>query len=324
MIPIALDAMGGDRAPAEVVAGAVEAAAEGIETILVGDEPRLKLELAGLGADLPVVHARDLVTMDDDPARALREKPDSSISVAARLVRDGVAGALVSAGSTGAAMAAAAIVIGRSPGVQRPTIASVFPTPDSPTLLLDSGANPEVKPEHLVQFALMGSVAAEVFFGMDKPRVGLLNIGEEPGKGRALEKESYVLLNAAPINFVGNIEGRDLALDRADVIVTDGFVGNIFLKTTEGVAQMVLALVMEALDGLDSTILSKVATSLQPVQQRLDYEHTGGAHLLGVEGVVVIAHGSSSRIAIVNALRQARNGIARDLVSRVTARLTQK
>jgi glycerol-3-phosphate acyltransferase PlsX len=324
MIPIALDAMGGDRAPAEVVAGAVEAAAEGVETILVGDEHRLKFELAGLGADLPVVHAADVVMMDDDPRRALREKPDSSISVAARLVRDGVAGALVSAGSTGAAMAAAAIVIGRSPGVQRPTIASVFPTLGSPTLVLDSGANPEVRPKHLVQFALMGSVAAEVFFGMDKPRVGLLNNGEEPGKGRSLEKESHALLSAAAVNFVGNVEGRDLALDRADVIVTDGFVGNIFLKTTEGVAQMVLALVTEALGRLDSATLSKVEIALQPVRQRLDYEHTGGAHLLGVGGVVVIAHGASSRLAIANALRQARDGIARDLVARVTARLAQE
>ncbi len=324
MTPIALDAMGGDRAPAEVVAGAVDAATEGVETILVGDEPRLKFELAGLGADLPIVHAGDVIAMGDDPARAIREKPDSSITVAARLVRDGVAGALVSAGSTGAAMAAAAIVIGRSPGVQRPTIASVFPTPGSPTLVLDSGANPEVKPEHLVQFALMGSVAAEVFFGMTLPRVGLLNNGEEPGKGRALEKESYVLLQSAPINFVGNVEGRDLATDRADVIVTDGFVGNIFLKTTEGVAQMVLGLVMEALGGLESEILSKVAIALQPTRQRLDYEHTGGAHLLGVGGVVVIAHGASSRIAIANALRQARDGIGRDLVGKVTARLASQ
>jgi len=324
MTPIALDAMGGDRAPAEVVAGAVDAATEGVETILVGDEPRLKFELAGLGADLPIVHAGDVIAMDDDPARALREKPDSSINVAARLVRDGSAGALVSAGSTGAAMAAAAIVIGRSPGVQRPTLASVFPTPGSPTLVLDSGANPEVKPEHLVQFAVMGSVAAEVFFGMTLPRVGLLNIGEEPGKGRALEKESYLLLRSAPINFIGNVEGRDLATDRADVIVTDGFVGNIFLKTTEGVAQMVLGLVMEALGGLESESLSKVAVALQPTRQRLDYEHTGGAHLLGVGGVVVIAHGASSRIAIANALRQARDGISRDLVGKVTSRLTAR
>ena len=324
MTPIALDAMGGDRAPAEVVAGAVDAAGEGVETILVGDEPRLKFELAGLGADLPIVHAGDVIAMDDDPARGIREKPDSSINVAARLVRDGVAGALVSAGSTGAAMAAAAIVIGRSPGVQRPTIASVFPTPGSPTLVLDSGANPEVKPEHVVQFALMGSVAAEVFFGMTLPRVGLLNNGEEPGKGRALEKESYLLLEAAPINFIGNVEGRDLATDRADVIVTDGFVGNIFLKTTEGVAQMVLGLVMEALGGLDSETLSKVAVALQPTRQRLDYEHTGGAHLLGVGGVVVIAHGASSRIAIANALRQARDGIKADLVGKVTARLASR
>jgi glycerol-3-phosphate acyltransferase PlsX len=326
MRPIALDAMGGDRAPTEVVAGAIEAAADGVEIILVGDEPRLKFELAGLGAELPIVHAHEAIHMGEDPARALREKPESSISVAARIVRDGDAGAFVSAGSTGAALAAAAILVGRAPGVQRPTIASVFPTPGSPTLVLDCGANPEVKPEHIVQFALMGSVAAEVFYGIDQPRVGLLNNGEEPGKGRALEKESFLLLQQAPINFVGNVEGRDLATDRADVIVTDGFVGNIFLKTTEGVAQMVLALVMEALGGTDLTpeTLSQVAGALQPLRNRLDYEHTGGAHLLGVNGVVVVAHGSSGRLAIANALRMARDGIERDLVARITDRLSRR
>lgn len=324
MKPIALDAMGGDRAPTEVVAGAVEAARDGVDTILVGDEPRLKFELAALGSELPIVHAPDTIHMGEDPGVALREKPDSSISVAARLVRDGEAGAMVSAGSTGAAMAAAAIIIGRSPRVQRPTIASFFPTPGSPTLVLDSGANPEVKPEQIVQFALMGSVAAEVFYEMESPRVGLLNNGEEPGKGRTLEKEAYKLLAEAPLQFIGNVEGRDLATDRADVIVTDGFVGNIFLKTTEGVAQMVLNLVMESLGGLGlpTETLAEVATAMQPVRNRLDYEHTGGAHLLGVAGVVVIAHGSSGRLAMANALRQARDGIKRDLVARITARLS--
>jgi glycerol-3-phosphate acyltransferase PlsX len=171
----------------------------------------------------------------------------------------------------------------------------------------------------------MGSVAAEVFYGIDQPRVGLLNNGEEPGKGRALEKESFLLLERAPINFVGNVEGRDLATDRADVIVTDGFVGNIFLKTTEGVAQMVLALVMEALGGTDlpPATLTQVAGALQPVRNRLDYEHTGGAHLLGANGVVVVAHGSSGRLAIANALRMARDGIQRDLVARITDRLSR-
>lgn len=323
MTPIALDAMGGDRAPGETVAGAVAAASEGVEVLLVGDEPTIKIELESHSADLPVVHAPESIDMGDDPARALREKPDSSISVAARLVRDGSAGAFVSAGSTGAAMAAAAIIIGRAKGVLRPTIASVIPTPGSPTLILDSGANPEVKAEHIVQFAVMGSVAAEVFFGMTDPRVGLLNIGEEPGKGRALEKEAYELLASAPVNFVGNIEGRDLAANKADVIVTDGFVGNVLLKTIEGVAQMVIGMALDALDDLDPEVRVQVEKALVPLKRTLDYEHTGGAHLLGVNGVVVIAHGSSGRIAIANALRQARDGVERDLVSDMTARLAK-
>lgn len=323
MTPIALDAMGGDLAPTEVVAGAVAAAAEGLDVILVGDESRLKFELAALGADLPIVHAADNIHMTEDPARAVREKSEASINVAARMVRDGEAGAFVSAGSTGAALAAATVLIGRAPGVLRPTITSFFPTPGSPTLVLDCGANPEVKPEHILQFALMGSVASEVFYGVESPRVGLLNNGEEPGKGRALEKESYVLLSKASLNFIGNVEGRDLATDRADVIVTDGFVGNIFLKTTEGVAQMVLRMVMEEVGRLTLAhdVLGQVAGAIQPLSDRLDYEHTGGAHLLGANGVVVIAHGSSGRLAIANSLRQAGEGIERGLVAKITAQI---
>jgi glycerol-3-phosphate acyltransferase PlsX len=321
MTPIALDAMGGDRAPLETVAGAVEVSAEGVQVVLVGDEGVLRPQLARLGADLEVVHASQTIGMGDDPATGLRDKPDSSISVAARLVRQGRAGAMVSAGSTGAAMAAAAILIGRAKGVIRPTIASVIPTPGTSTLVLDSGANPEVKAEHLLQFALMGTVAAEVFFGMTSPRVGLLNIGEEKGKGRALEKEAYALLAQAPVNFVGNVEGRDLATGRADVWVTDGFVGNVLLKTIEGVASMVIDLAIESLDHFEDTIRTAVIDALAPVRRRLDYEHTGGAHLLGVNGVVVISHGSSGRTAIANALRMAHDGVERDLVSRVTSRL---
>ncbi|MGH8927754.1 MAG: phosphate acyltransferase PlsX [Acidimicrobiia bacterium] len=323
MSPIALDAMGGDRAPAETVAGAVLAAADGVDVVLVGDQAILKREMAELEADLPIVHASESIEMGADPTRALRQKPDSSISIAARLVRDGDAGAFVSAGSTGAAMAAAAILVGRAPGVLRPTIASIIPTPGTPTLILDAGANLEVKPKHLIQFAVMGAVAAEVFFGMEAPRVGLVNNGEEPGKGRSVEKEAHRLLASAPVNFIGNVEGRDIGADKADVFITDGFVGNIMLKSIEGVAAMVLSMTLEALEPLEESVRTAATEALEPLRRTLDYEHTGGAYLLGVGGVVVIAHGASSRIAVANALRQAHDGVKRNLVTRMTARLAQ-
>ncbi len=259
--------------------------------------------------------------MGEDPARAIREKPDSSVAVCAKLVREGRAAGFVSAGSTGAAMASAAIIVGRLEGVMRPTIASVFPTEGSPTVVLDSGANPEVKAEHLVQFAEMGSALSEIYFEVDRPRVALLNIGEEPGKGRPLDKAAYELLAAAPVNFVGNVEGRDVATDRADVIVTDGFTGNIFLKTTEGAATLVYRLVAAALADLSEDARRDVISQIDPIRRRMDYEETGGAHLLGTRGVVVIAHGSSTRRAIANALRMARDGAERGLVDRVAARI---
>jgi glycerol-3-phosphate acyltransferase PlsX len=321
MTAIALDAMGGDRAPAEIVAGAVRAASEGIEVLLVGQGDAIKQELERLDASLPIVEATEQIGMGEDPARALREKPDSSVSVAARLVKAGEAGALVSAGSTGAAMAAAAIVIGRIEGVHRPALGSVIPTPSGAILILDCGANPEVKPVHLLQFGVMGSVAAEILFGLESARVGLLNNGEEPGKGRALEKDAYELLQSSGLRFVGNVEGRDLGAGKADVFVTDGFVGNIALKTTEGVAEMVATMVLEAVASLPSEVRSQVAMAVKPIRDRLDYENTGGAHLLGVNGVVVIGHGSSGRTATYNALRMARAGIEQDLVGRVRDRL---
>lgn len=314
--------MGGDLAPVETVAGAVAAAAQGVEVVLVGDRQLLQTELARLGASLPIVPAPEVVGMGDDPARSLRDKPESSISVAARLVRDRVASSLVSAGSTGAAMAAAAILIGRIPGVLRPAIASIFPTPGSPTVVLDAGANPEVKAEHLLQFAFMGAALAEVSFGLDRPRVGLLNNGEEKRKGRALEKETYELLEASTLNFIGNVEGRDLAVDRADVIVTDGFTGNIFLKTAEGAAEMLAQLAIESVADLPPDVQAALLPRLDDVRRRVDYEQSGGGHLLGVEGVVVIAHGSSSAVAIANALRMARDGADRDLVGRIRRSLS--
>ncbi|MCH7899294.1 MAG: phosphate acyltransferase PlsX [Acidobacteria bacterium] len=321
MTRIALDAMGGDLAPSETVAGAVEAARRGVDVVLVGRHDSLEIELSKLGTRLPIVDAADVVGMGDDPGRALREKPEASINVAARLVAEGSADGFVSAGSTGAAMAAAAILIGRIKGVSRPAIATIFPTPVTPTLVLDSGANPDVKPEQLAQFGIMGSVAVQALFGLEDPRVGLLSIGEEKGKGRDLERAAYDLLDAGPTNFVGNLEGRDIATDKADVIVTDGFTGNVFLKTTEGTSKLVTQYLLEALSKLSPDIQEQVFPVIAAVEEMLDYETYGGAQLLGVKSVAVIAHGSSSRVAISNALALARDSAEGDLPGRLAEQL---
>lgn len=305
--------MGGDNAPTETVAGAVDAYNRGVDVVLVGEPVAIEAELAKHATRLPIVDAPEVIGMSDDPARSLREKPGASITVAAKLVAEGSAAGLVSAGSTGAAMAAAAIIIGRIKGVSRPSIASLFPTPGSPTLVLDSGANPDVGPEQLAQFGIMGSVAAKVMLGLAEPRVGLLSNGEEKGKGRDLERAAYDLLESAPINFIGNVEGRDVATDRADVMVTDGFTGNIVLKTTEGAVQIVALYLLEELSQLDPDVQEAVMPALFRVRQRLDWETYGGAQLLGIKGVVVIAHGASSRVAIANALVLARDSADSDL-----------
>lgn len=313
--------MGGDLAPSETVAGAVEAARRGVDVVLVGRHDSLEIELSKLGTRLPIVDAADVVGMGDDPGRALREKPEASINVAARLVAEGSADGFVSAGSTGAAMAAAAILIGRIKGVSRPAIATIFPTPVTPTLVLDSGANLDVKPEQLAQFGIMGSVAVQALFGLEDPRVGLLSIGEEKGKGRDLERAAYDLLDAGPTNFVGNLEGRDIATDKADVIVTDGFTGNVFLKTTEGTSKLVTQYLLEALSKLSPDIQKQVFPVIAAVEEMLDYETYGGAQLLGVKSVAVIAHGSSSRVAISNALALARDSAEGDLPGRLAEQL---
>ncbi len=313
--------MGGDNAPTETVAGAVEASRRGVDVVLVGEHLTLEAELAKHETRLPIVDAPEVIAMSDDPARSLREKPGASITVAAKLVAEGTADGLVSAGSTGAAMAAAAIIIGRIKGVSRPSIASLFPTPGSPTLVLDSGANPDVKPDQLAQFGIMGSVAAQVMLGLDRPRVALLSNGEEKGKGRDLERAAYDLLESAPINFIGNVEGRDLATDRADVIVTDGFTGNIVVKTSEGAIQIVALYLLEELSALDPAVQEAAMPALFRVRERLNWETYGGAQLLGVKGVVVIAHGASSRVAIANALVLAGDSADQGLPARLAVEL---
>lgn len=322
MVRIALDAMGGDRAPAETVAGAVDAASDGVDVVLVGDQRTIVVELAKHDVSLPVVDAPDVIGMGDDPSSALREKPEASIPVSAKLVREGSVDGFVSAGSTGAATAAAAILVGRIKGVSRPAIATTFPTPITPTMVLDSGANPEVTPEQLHQFGIMGSVACETLLGVDSPRVGLLSIGEEKGKGRDLEREAYELLDRAAVNFVGNIEGRDLAVDKVDVAVTDGFTGNVLLKTAEGIARMVAGLTLEAISELDPETQEAVFPALMSLRKRIDWETYGGAQLLGIRSNVLIAHGSSSRVAIKNVLTMAKESAEKGLPERVSAQLT--
>jgi glycerol-3-phosphate acyltransferase PlsX len=251
--------------------------------------------------------------MHEDPARAVREKKDSSIMVAARLVKEGEAEALISAGSTGAALAAAAFVIGRLKGVSRPAIASVFPTRE---VVLDVGANLDVRPLNLAQFGVMGSAVAKVFLDIEEPAVGLLNIGEEAGKGRDLEKEAHGLLAGSDgINFVGNVEGRDLGRDTADVFVTDGFTGNVLLKTGEGTSRAMFRFLLEAMQAEKyQAALAELMPAFMELRQMIDPETVGGAHLVGTKGVVVIAHGASSHRAIANAVVMAAEGAEHGLV----------
>ena len=319
MARIALDVMGTDRGPAEIVAGAIMAAGAGHELVLVGDREVIEPELRATGADLHVVHAPDVVGMGEDPAKAVRDKPRSSIMVAARLVASGDADALVSAGSTGATMTAASIVIGRLEGVQRPAIATPIPRATGlPTLVLDAGANLEVKPVHLVRFAVMGALVAEIVYGIDRPRVGLLNIGEEPSKGREVERSAFGLLEEAPVNFVGNIEGGDIPGDVADVVVTDGFTGDVVLKTMEGTAGLVLALVRDAFGRRTAGNPGEMMRVIEEVRMMIDPELcAGGACLLGTRAGVVIGHGSSSRNAVFNAVGLAAEGVKGGLSERM-------
>lgn len=324
MARIALDAMGGDHAPRQTVLGAIDAAARGVDVVLVGEESTLRAELERAGADLPVVHAPEVIEMGEDAAAAIRTKKGASVSVAASLVASGDAVGMVSAGSTGAALAAAAFVIGRIKGVARPAIAAIFPL-GSPTVVLDAGANIDVKAENLAQFAVMGRVVAQIYLDIADPTIGILNIGEEEAKGRELEKEAFALIKALPLRFVGNVEGRDLGTGTADVVVTDGFTGNVLLKTAEGTSRAVGRFVLETLAAAEDPSIQAATQVILPhlmeLRQRFDPEAYGGAHLVGAKGTVVIAHGSSSRVAIANALALASEGAERDLVGRIEAGL---
>ncbi len=316
---MAIDAMGGDRAPGEIVAGAIQAAEAGYPVVLVGDPERM-----GDTGGVPVLAASEVIEMHDDPARSVRTKKDSSLVRAAEAVRDGRASAMVSAGNTGATMASALFRMGRLKGVARPAIATVIPVPGgSPTILLDAGANAECSAAWLVQFAQMGSVLSRLRFGVHRPRVGLLSIGEEPGKGNPLAKEAHALLSsgeAGPsVNFIGNVEGRDVMSDAADVVVTDGFTGNVVLKTLEGSMKFAFAAVLGALrsESVPKEASDAVLSELLPLAAELDPETYGGAVLLGVEGVCIISHGSSSARAILNAVGVASAAVREGLVEQL-------
>jgi len=317
MLPIAVDAMGGDRAPGDILAGAHAAAALGIPIVLVGPEG-----LEGCG-DLPLIHASEVIAMDDDAAQGVRRKKDSSLVRAAEAVRDGKASAMVSAGNTGATMASALLRMGRVKGVNRPAIATQIPVPGhQPNVMLDSGANAEVQVEWLGQFARMGSIYARHRFGIAEPRVGLLSIGEEPGKGDTLRKEAFELLSATPgIDFIGNVEGRDLMLKTADVIVTDGFTGNVALKTLEGGLKTLFNALIAAFasDPSYKPHADALLPALLPLHAEMSPDTYGGAVLLGVDGICIISHGSSGQTAMVNAIKLADEMVRGGLVAEITA-----
>jgi len=304
--------MGTDLAPEPEIAGAIAAARAGYaEVVLVGPSDRLTRELARRDArrlPIEVVHASEAVTMEDKATKAFRQRRDSSIRVTTRLVRDGLVDGMISAGNTGAVMTTAKIVLGALEGVDRPAIAQVFPTSKgTAAVLLDVGANVDCKPHHLVEFAVMGEIYYRVIFGAPKPRVGLLSIGQEDHKGNDLTREALPLLKQLPVNFIGNVEGRDLYNGRVEVIVCDGFIGNVALKISEGLIETVSTLLKEA---LSSTLSSKVGYVLarkgfQNFKKRVDYAEYGGAPLLGVKGVCIICHGGSNSNAIKNAIRVA-------------------
>ena len=304
MIWIAVDAMGGDAAPQPVVDGAI-AALRGHEhgIVLVGPAARLDAELSrrpGLDRDrVRVVDATDVVTMEDSPAAALRRKPNASIRVAAECVARGDAAALFSAGHTGATVMAAHAAFGMLPGVDRPALAATIPRPQRPAILLDVGASVECRPAHLVQFAVMGSVYARVAFGIDAPRVGLLSVGEEANKGNELTREAHRLLKASSLAFIGNVEARDVYSGNADVIVCDGFTGNVALKVSEGLVE----------------VLAQYLT--EDFRRRVDYSEYGGAPLLGLAGVAVVGHGRSSAKAVQNGIALAFRFASEGFIARV-------
>jgi glycerol-3-phosphate acyltransferase PlsX len=312
---IVVDAMGGDNAPGEIVAGALMAVGGlGVELMLVGQTGAIRHEMQGTAEvkGLRIVEAPEVIEMDEHPTDAVKAKPNSSINVGLRMVKEGKADAFVTAGNTGASMAAALLTLGRIKGIGRPALATIFPTGEGRlTMLLDVGANADCRPIHLVQFAYMGAAYMERMFGVSNRKVGLLSIGEEDSKGNQLTIEVNQALRASRLNFIGNIEGKDLTRGICDVAVMDGFTGNVVLKTAEGMAEMLFTELRKA---VELTPWNKAAglilmSELRKVKRRLDYAEYGGAQLVGVDGIVVIGHGRSNARAVFSAIRAARDAV---------------
>ncbi|MHA6251331.1 phosphate acyltransferase PlsX [Oceanobacillus sp. CAU 1775] len=318
---LAIDAMGGDHAPKEIVLGAMEAVKtfDDLTITLIGDEEKIKPFLTD-SKNIEIIHTNEVITGDDEPVRAVRRKKNASLVLMAEEVKEGRADACISAGNTGALMSAGLFIVGRIPGIARPALSPTLPTIDEEGFVfLDVGANVETKPSHLLQYGIMGSIYAQKVRGIENPTVGLLNVGTEAGKGDELTRKAFELLENAPINFIGNVEARDLFNHVADVVVTDGFSGNVALKTIEGTAQTVFTLLKEV---LTSSLKTKIAagmvkSDLKSLKSRLDYSEYGGAGLFGLQAPVIKAHGSSNARAILSAIRQAKHMVDYDVTETI-------
>lgn len=324
---IAIDAMGGDNAPKAVVEGCIDAANEyEIEIYLVGNEKEIEKLLNGISpakGKIHIVHADEVITGEDTPVQAIKQKKNSSMVVGLKMVKDGQCHAFLSAGNTGAFLAGSLLKVGRIKGIDRPALAPLLPTEKGVCMLIDAGANMDSKPKNLLQFALMGSIYMEKVEGILSPRVGLLNVGTEEGKGNDLTKQSYELLKNSNLNFIGNVEARDIFSGVCDVLVCDGFAGNVVLKNTEGLASTIMSLLKEE---LMKTVVSKfgallLKNSFKSFKKRFDYKEYGGAPFLGINGIMIKAHGSSDRKAIMNAIRQAKLLYDNNCIDRIAADL---
>lgn len=324
---IAIDTMGGDHAPKEIVLGA-EAAVSNIkdlEIILIGNKKEIQQHLTN-DQNISIIHATEMITGDDEPVKAVRRKKDSSLVLMAKEVKEGRADACISAGNTGALMSAGLFIVGRTPGIARPALSPTLPTVDGKGfVLLDVGANVDATAKHLVQYAIMGSIYSEKVRSIKQPTVGLLNVGTEDGKGNDLTKRAFLEMRNAPINFIGNVEARDLLDGVADVVVTDGFSGNIALKTIEGTAMMVFSLLKETFMSSFKTKLaaSLVKNDLRTLNNKLDYSEYGGAGLFGLSSPVIKAHGSSKSRAIMNAIKQACHMVEFDVTETIQTTVTK-